>query len=126
MIGRAGQALAPAAPNWMLHHGATAMQHCPSSSAVARHFAARLSTPKPRISAPDDVVARQLTIRNCVSLEQVTDAFLARRSPERLVGRSIMGTTAIFTGRDGPLRLRSRQRRLDISVNTEMTHEARA
>jgi hypothetical protein len=85
----------------MLHHSATAMQYCPSSSAVARHFAARLSTLKPPISAPGEIVAPLLTVRHRVSLELVT-AFPAGLGgaknrvaspnvrPVRLVGRSVM------------------------------------
>jgi hypothetical protein len=40
----------------------------------------------------DDIVARLLTIRNRVSLEQVTDAFLASLSTRRLELRSALGS----------------------------------
>ena len=40
----------------------------------------------------DDIVARLLTIRNRVSIEQVTDAFLASLSTRRLELRSALGS----------------------------------
>ena len=43
----------------------------------ARHFGTRLGTPKPAVFASDDIVARLLAIRHRVSLEPVTNVFLA-------------------------------------------------
>ena len=42
--------------------------------------------------AHDDIVARLLTIRNRVSVEQVTDAFMASLSTRRLELRSALGS----------------------------------
>ena len=46
----------------------------------------------PVTATHDDIVARLLTIRNCVSIEQVTDAFLASLSTRRLELRSALGS----------------------------------
>ncbi|HLG80257.1 MAG TPA: hypothetical protein VKY22_04515 [Bradyrhizobium sp.] len=46
----------------------------------------------PVIVTHDDIVARLLTIRNRVSIEQITDAFLASLSTRRLELRSALGS----------------------------------